>query len=477
MSKGGGSSAPSSQTVTQHSLPEYAEPYYRDLLSRAAYESAIPYQPYGGQRLAYFSPMEQAAMSGYGRLGVSGTPEELNMAGSMAAMAGQGFNPGIGVNATSTYNPGAAPFFSYNPTSRSSGYSAGSREPGYQAGILGPAGYYTAGRRDVGFEPGSLADSVALEAYMNPYTQQVVDIQKREAMRDADIRHRDTGLDMARQGGLGGYRDAIMRSETERQLGQRLDDIQLTGQERAFTSAQQAFEADRQARAQLEMFQQQQFQMNEAMKQRVAELVQSGYSMTEANRQAQEEFEQSQFGLNEGARQAQEQFAQSQFGLNAANAQFGAGLQLQAYQAAEQAKQAAARMGLDAAQINQAGQIAAAQIMLGQQQNQISASQLLGGFAGQRQAMEMDRLNAMMGAGAMERGLLQQSMDMAYQDYLRQQAYPRESLAFYSSMLQGLPVQPGSMVTQYGNQPGYGQQLLGAGLGALGMYNAFGGNG
>ena len=54
--KGGGGSAPTETTVTQTDLPEYVEPYFKRLLQRGEAESIQGYDPYGGQRLAYFSP-------------------------------------------------------------------------------------------------------------------------------------------------------------------------------------------------------------------------------------------------------------------------------------------------------------------------------------------------------------------------------------------------------------------------------------
>lgn len=53
MSKGGGGGGPSESTVVQTNLPEYAEPFYRDLLARVGYESAIPYESYPGKRLEF----------------------------------------------------------------------------------------------------------------------------------------------------------------------------------------------------------------------------------------------------------------------------------------------------------------------------------------------------------------------------------------------------------------------------------------
>ena len=59
----GGSSAPTEQTVYSESLPPYVEPYFRRLLGRAESESLQGYQPYRGQRLAYFSPDELGAQA------------------------------------------------------------------------------------------------------------------------------------------------------------------------------------------------------------------------------------------------------------------------------------------------------------------------------------------------------------------------------------------------------------------------------
>ena len=75
MCGGGGSSGPTESTVTQTNLPEFAEPFYRDLLARVGYEASIPYETFPDQRLEYFAPAEQEAMRRFEQLGVSGTPE------------------------------------------------------------------------------------------------------------------------------------------------------------------------------------------------------------------------------------------------------------------------------------------------------------------------------------------------------------------------------------------------------------------
>jgi hypothetical protein len=69
---------------------------------------------------------------------------------------------------------------------------------------------------------------------MNPYQQLVTDIEKREAQRQSDIQAAEISQTAAQAGGLGGYREAIMQAERERNLGQQLADIQTRGSQAAF---------------------------------------------------------------------------------------------------------------------------------------------------------------------------------------------------------------------------------------------------
>ena len=198
--KGGGSSAPSSQTVVQTNLPEYAEPYFTRLLGRAEGESLQGYTPYAGQRLSDFTGDEllsQRMTAGYA---TAGTPQALtdatNIAGGIA-----GANYGAG---PSQYNSQ----FQVDPYKR------------------------------IGFEEG-------VSRFMNPYQQNVTDIIKREAIRDSAIRGQDIASKATTTGGLGGYREAILQGERERNLGQRLDDIQAKGSQQAYNQAVQQLARER----------------------------------------------------------------------------------------------------------------------------------------------------------------------------------------------------------------------------------------
>ena len=109
--KGGGGSAPTETTVTQTDLPEYVEPYFKRLLQRGEAESIQGYDPYGGQRLAYFSPDELTSQAMTRGFATSGTPQQFQ-------------------DATNRYNMQGV---------IGSGYLAQEAQPGYQAGVAGPA--------------------------------------------------------------------------------------------------------------------------------------------------------------------------------------------------------------------------------------------------------------------------------------------------------------------------------------------------
>lgn len=65
MGKGGGGGGPQQTTATtyQSNLPEYAEPYFKEIMARTQAESIQPYTPYTGDRLADFSQNQQDVQS------------------------------------------------------------------------------------------------------------------------------------------------------------------------------------------------------------------------------------------------------------------------------------------------------------------------------------------------------------------------------------------------------------------------------
>jgi hypothetical protein len=251
--KGGGSSAPTEQKVYSTDLPEYVEPYYKRLLQRGEAESLQGYTPYGGQRLAYFSPDELTSQAMTRGFATSGTPQEFT-------------------DATARYGATSSIAPQYQAGQFDSGYIPGVRGSGYQAGQTGP-----------GYTPLSYEQN--LQRFMSPYQQNVIDVEKREAMRQSDIMGKRIGDAATAQGGLGGYREAIQQAERERNLGQQLGDIQTRGSQEAFQSAQQQLAAERAAGLGAAQFGLQQFGAGQQAAQRQEQLMQSAFAAGEQARQ------------------------------------------------------------------------------------------------------------------------------------------------------------------------------------------------
>ena len=440
----GGSSAPTEQRVYSESLPPYVEPYFKRLLQRTEGESLQDYTPYGGQRLAYFSPDErkaQAMTRGYAQ---AGTPQEFGQAQQMLTGLSQPYT---------------------------AGYQAGTGPQTYQAGQLGPS-QYAAGQFDAGYDPSMRASGYTatapteqyqplgfeqnLQRFMSPYQQNVVDIQKREARRQSDITGEQIGSQAAQAGGLGGYREAILQAERERNLGQQLGDIQARGSQQAYQQAVQQIGAERAADLQAAQFGLQQYGLGEQAAQRQEQLGQQAFAFGEQAKQQAAKLGLTAQQQEEAARQAQEKFRQTGFQADQQALQAQGQQALAGFQAQEAARQAQERFGQSAYDLSQ---------RYGQ-----SAAQQLAGLGQARQADVQQRIAALTGIGSQQRALRQAGLDLGYEDFLRQQQYPQQQLGFYSNILRGVPVQPQRTVSTYTQQPGLFQQTLGLGLSGLGLY-------
>jgi hypothetical protein len=89
--------------------------------------------------------------------------------------------------------------------------------------------------------------STQAQQYMSPYMQSVVDVQKDEAVRDAQKGQLAQNLGAVRQGTYGGARQLLAQTENQRNLNTQLGSIQAQGLQSAFENAQQQFERDRAA--------------------------------------------------------------------------------------------------------------------------------------------------------------------------------------------------------------------------------------
>jgi hypothetical protein len=187
--KGGGGGG--SQTTTSYStnLPEYAKPYYQELLKqtgRSIFETdssgnvtgVKKFEPYEGQRIAGETPEQQRVRQEVLGMGPRG---EFDYAGRGLTGAGA-----IGLDAASR------------------GLS------------------------------GAFADTSQL---MSPYLQGALNPQLQELRRQSDLFKRQDALSSMRSGAFGGARQALMATERERNATQQMSDVIGKGYQTAFEAA------------------------------------------------------------------------------------------------------------------------------------------------------------------------------------------------------------------------------------------------
>jgi hypothetical protein len=84
-----------------------------------------------------------------------------------------------------------------------------------------------------------VTDPRSMASYMSPYQQQVTDIAKQDAIRNAQLAEQSNRLASARQGTYGGARQALGSLEREKNLLSNLSNIQAQGSQSAFDRAMQ----------------------------------------------------------------------------------------------------------------------------------------------------------------------------------------------------------------------------------------------
>jgi len=231
-------------------------PYAEDLLGQAqAYTDTgqNPYQSYTQPRVAQFSPLQQQSYDYASQLR---SAPQLPDATAMAGQAGLG-----ALNTQYTYQP--------------SNFTADTAK-----------------------------------SMMNPYMQNVVDVQKQQAMRDAAIAQQGQQARAANAGAFGGSRDAIMRNQGNAELQRNLQGIQATGLNNAFTQAQNQYNT--------------QYGQNAAQQQFGAGLGMQGLGIANQSAQNLGALGQTQYGQNVGITALQNQLGlqQQQQAQNLLNTQY-----------------------------------------------------------------------------------------------------------------------------------------------------------
>tara|TARA_R110000868_G_scaffold411627_3_gene706523 strand:- start:3155 stop:4441 length:1287 start_codon:yes stop_codon:yes gene_type:complete len=214
--KGGGGGGAQTSTSYSTNLPEYAKPFYEELMKQTGKQTyqtdasgnvtgVKEYTPYTGERVAGFTP---------GQLAVQGEVAGMETPGGFGTAASQLGT--VGTIAGGATIGGLGKAFGYDPES------------------FAPGAVTT----------GSFTDAGVADKYMDPYTQGVVDVQKREAQRMADMQSNQAAMASIGRGTFGGGREALMTGERDRNTQDLLNKIQMEGGTNAYNQALKAFEAE-----------------------------------------------------------------------------------------------------------------------------------------------------------------------------------------------------------------------------------------
>jgi hypothetical protein len=429
-----GPSSPTSQTVTQTTIPEYLRPQVEEMIGQASGlmqgELSRGFQPFEGQRVAGFSPLQAQAFE---NIAGQQTSPQLTDASNMAYGAGSsalGFGQQGG-----QFGQMGAQF-----GQQGAGYGALGADIGMQGVGIGALGMQQAGQ--VAGQAGSSAanyggQAVAttpqafgagqayqqqatspseMQSWMSPYMQNVVDVQQREARRAADIQRQSNQAAAVGQGAFGGSRSALVEAELQRNLGTQLGDIQARGLQSSFEDARKA----------------QQFGADVGLRG-----LQTGYQ-----------------GIQTGLQGVGQQIAAGQLGLAGAETGLrGIGMGIQGAQTGIEG----ARTGISGAQTG----ISGAQTGIQGAQAATGAAGQLGSLGAQQFQQQMGITDAMQKYGAVQQAQRQEGLNADYQDYLSAQNFPYQQLGFFSDIIRGLPMSQNTQ-SVYGGQPSAAAQIPGA---------------
>ena len=409
-------------------ISPWAKGYVTSMLNWA--QSNLPgasYPSYTGDLYAPTSPLQSLAFTGYQNLTA---PNFAGIQGSMGQIGRDIYNA-RSYTPTYSYTPGD---FYTAPTG------------GYTPGTFG--GYYTAPE---GYTPATVtspfdrsridaytASDISsarfpefYEEYMSPYIEGVVQPQIREARRQSDISGEQQASRMARAGSFGGARQAIMEAERERNLQQQVGDITGQGYQRAYEQGLQAFTSDEARRLQARQMSEQSKQFASQMGVNIENMAaQYGLEADKMNELA------NQFAYGQKMTAAE---LQARYGLEADTAQELANQFDYSQQMA--ASELAARYNLEGTQLGESAAQFASQYGLNALKQALSAYQSQANLMRMGYELNADQQANLLTAGGIQRGIEADRVAEQLRQYELQTGWPLKTIALYSSLLNGLPMQ------------------------------------
>jgi hypothetical protein len=193
-----GGVAPAATGATETTVSDWAAPLVGGVIQRGLDIASTPYQVYGGNKVAGSSDLQNSAFSG-----IQGLTQPNS----------------VQTNATNTFNNVA---------------QSALTQPAYQGTT------FTSNTSGIsnGF------DSAALNQYMNPYLQDILNPQLAQARRNASLTQMKDAGALTKAGAFGGSRQALVGAENSRNMNMNLADITGKGYDSAFKAAQGQFNSD-----------------------------------------------------------------------------------------------------------------------------------------------------------------------------------------------------------------------------------------
>ena len=377
-------------------------------------------QPYLEQALSQGQALSQNAYTPYPGSQLAPLTNQqyqaVDMAGNLPNVtAGTYGNAQGSLNSASQAGANAG---SYQPGQISTGFTPTQFSSGYNPAQYGGSYNPSAVSTQSWLNPGTA------QAYMDPYQSAVTQQTINQINQEAGIQNSQIQGNAAAAGAFGGDRQTVAQGLNNYYTQQAVGQAAAAGGQAAYASGQNQFNAQQQASLQAQ----------------------------QANLQSQ------QFGANLGTQQASQA---AQYGLTAQQQQeqanqFGAQYAQQGQTAQNQANLSAAQLGL------QGGQL---QATAGQDMGYLGSS--MGNTALQQQ-------QALQTSGGLLQAQDQSGLNIGYQNFLNQLNYPYQQLGFESGLINGLPLGTIGSTSQYQN-PNQVSQMLGLGLGGLGLSQATGG--
>lgn len=414
---GDGDGGGGSQTSTSYStnLPEYAQPFYNELLKQTGRETFTtdaagkvtgvkPFVPYAGDRVAGFTP-EQLAVQNEVR--DMNTPEGFAQ-GAAGMTAGQQASMGA-------IQGGLGNALSFAPNTYAGNAVQAPNINNFQMNKA----------RDVAARDFTSLNQNQMQAYMNPFQSAVTDIQIAEARKEADRQRSQGALGAIGRGTFGGARDALAQGTTDAAVVNNIANMRAKGQLDAYNQAMGQFNTDEGRRLQSQQSNQQ-----------------SDLTTNQANLTSM--LQTQGLGADQALRAAlANQAAQSDYSkLNEQSRQFGATL------------------GKDIFSTGLAGLS--------------DSSRGLGAIAGAQQDADINRLQAQGASGAEQQALTQRGLDTNFQQAMEARDFNKQQLDFYSNILRGNAGALGSTQVQYTPAPSQLSQIAGLGLSGLALSRALG---